>query len=96
MKIVLLFFVFVLYILPCRAQEGYHITGNLGQLQQDTFYLVMPNLNGSVNVLGASILKDGNIEFRGRVPEPDFRSARFDPVNVRKYELHGSDWCRVY
>lgn len=30
----------------------------------------MPNLNGSVNVLGASILKDGNIEFRGRVPEP--------------------------
>lgn len=55
----------------CNAQnEGFRITGNLGQLQQDTFYLVVPNLNGTVNVLGVSILRDGNIEFQGRVPEP--------------------------
>ena len=54
----------------CKAQKRYRITGNLGQLQQDTFYLVVPNLNGTLNVLGVSILKDGNIEFQGQVPEP--------------------------
>ena len=54
----------------CKAQKRYRITGNLGQLQQETFYLVVPNLNGTLNVLGVSILKDGNIEFQGQVPEP--------------------------
>lgn len=53
-----------------QCSKGYHITGNLGQLQQDTFYLVVPNLNGTVNVLGVSILKEGNLEFKGQVPEP--------------------------
>lgn len=55
---------------PCNAQESYWITGNLGQLQQDTFYLVVPNPNGTANVLGVSVLKNGNFEFRGQVPEP--------------------------
>lgn len=55
---------------PCKAQEGYWITGNLGQLQQDTFYLVVSNPNGSANVLGVSVLKGGNLEFLGQVPEP--------------------------
>lgn len=37
MKIVLLFFVFVLYILPCRAQEGYHITETWGNCNRIRF-----------------------------------------------------------
>ena len=68
-KIILLIACIALWGL-CKAQEGYRITGNLGQLQQDTFYLVVPNLDGTVNILGVSILKDGNIEFQGQVPEP--------------------------
>ncbi len=54
----------------CNAQEGYKITGNLGQLTQDTFYLVAPNPDGTASVLGVSVLEDGNIEFRGQLPEP--------------------------
>ena len=54
----------------CKAQQGFRITGNLGQLQQDTFYLVVPNPGGTPHVLGMSIIKDGNIEFQGQVPEP--------------------------
>lgn len=85
----------------CNAQKGYHITGNLGQLQQDTFYLVVPNLNGTVNVLGVSILKEGNLEFKGQVPEPVVATImtsdrQGDPVNAGEYRLFNTDWCGVY
>lgn len=69
MRKIMLFIACIAFWGLCNAQEGFRITGNLGQLQQDTFYLVAPSLNGTINVLGASILKDGNIEFQGRVPE---------------------------
>ena len=70
MKRIMLFIACMALLGLCNAQRGYRITGNLGQLQQDTFYLVVPNLNGTVNVLGVSILKEGNLEFAGQVPEP--------------------------
>ena len=61
----------------CNAQKGYHITGNLGQLQQDTFYLVVPNLNGTVNVLGVSILKEGNRLVRSLLKWKEERNKLF-------------------
>lgn len=70
MKKVILLIACIALIGLCKAQKGFRITGSLGQLQQDTFYLVVPNLNGTVNVLGVSILKEGNIEFQGQVLEP--------------------------
>ena len=100
MKRIMLFIACMALLGLCNAQRGYRITGNLGQLQQDTFYLVVPNLNGTVNVLGVSILKEGNLEFAGQVPEPVMAtimtSAGNDPVNVGKYRLFCTDWNRVY
>lgn len=54
-----------------RAQEKYIISGNLGIPTADTLYLVVPGFSQQqLKVLGASILKDGNIEFQGSVPQP--------------------------
>ena len=51
MKRIMLFIACMTLFGLCNAPIGYRITVNLGQLQQDTFYLVVPNLNGTVNVL---------------------------------------------
>lgn len=69
-RIILLFFIVMLAGGYGYSQEGYRITGNLGLLHQDTFYLVASGRNNATQVLGMSILKDGNIEFRGKVNGP--------------------------
>ena len=67
----------IMLFIACMALWGYamlkEVTGLRviwGNYSRILFYLVVPNLNGTVNVLGVSILKEGNLEFAGQVPEP--------------------------